>query len=389
MPTPSFSPPPPATSLGVVSTRRAVALLVGGSTAYGLLVLALVYAGGLAPGVTLTREVVILSLSRGLEWIVVGPLLLVLYRRIQTSRLAGLPRVVAYALAAAALHTVTEVGHTAFAQGVVGYGDQLSFSEFYWSSWKNNALIHTICYVGLTGFVHGYDRHMEYLRIVEAYRAREVREAHLESELAQAQLHALRMQLNPHFLFNALSAAAALTKRDASRARRVLVDLGELLRLALDTTEEEVPLRDELVFLDRYLRIEQARMGGRLRVRIHVEDDALDILVPPLLLQPLVENAVKHGVAPLEEGGDVDLAAAQDGDHLVVTVRDTGRGLSTAAPDARGIGLENVRRRLDRLHGEAASLSLDSPPGGGLVATVRLPLRTFHASPAALCSTSA
>lgn len=370
--------PPPATPTFLsISRRRRAAFLLAGSLVFGLLVLANNYVLTIAYDGTFTSREAILSFSRGAEWIVVGPALVAVLRRISAVGVSWLTRVGIYIGAAFVFHTLTEVAHTALAFAI-GPASTMDPIAFYWGSWRNAALFHLISYAAVGGVMYGYDRHIQAIRLLEANRAREIREAHLESELAQAQLHALRMQLNPHFLFNALSAVAALTRQDPARARRVLVDLGELLRLALDTTEEEVPLRDELVFVDRYLRIEQVRMGGRLRVHVRVDPDTLDALVPPLLLQPLLENAIKHGVAPLEEGGNVDLASIREADELVVTVRDTGRGLSAGACSGRGIGLENVRRRLDRLHGPDATLSIESAPGRGLTATVRLPFRIEH-----------
>ena len=373
MPTPSAP-----NLLGIEDPRRAVGVLVAGSLAVALLVTANNYALLTGSGRAFTWQYWVISLSRGPEWLVVGPALLYLVRRIQAARLAGVARVAAYAAMAVGLHSATEVGHTALG---VSIGEDLPFAPFYWESWKNSALHHLWLYCLVGAAIYGYDRHIESARLLETQREREVREARLESELARAQLHALRMQVHPHFLFNALSAAAALTKRDPTRARRVLVDLGELLRLALDTTDDEIPLRDELAVLDRYFRIEKARMGDRLRVEVDAGPDVLDALVPPLLLQPLVENAVKHGLAPLEEGGAVDIRATQDGDALAITVADTGRGHAAERPaTARGgIGLENVRRRLDRLYGGAGALSLGERSGGGTVAVVRLPFRSARA----------
>ena len=358
--------------------RRAFGLLVAASAAFGLLVTANNFNLLTGSGRVFTWQYTVLSLSRGAEWLVVGPVFLYLVRRIQAARLTGVSWVGAYAAVAVGLHTATEVGHTALG---VSIGEDLPFASFYWASWKNSALTHLISYCAVAAAIYGYDRHVESVRLLQTQREREVREAHLESELAQAQLHALRMQIHPHFLFNALSAAAALTKKDPSRARRVLVDLGELLRLALDTTDDEIALRDELAVLDRYFRIEKARMGDRLWVGVNVDPDVLDALVPPLVLQPLVENAVKHGLAPLEEGGAVEVRATREGNALVITVADTGRGLTTEPHTTAkgGIGLENVRRRLDRLYGGACALSLGERSGGGTVVVIRLPFRAARA----------
>ena len=208
---------------------------------------------------------------------------------------------------------------------------------------------------------------------------RERRAARLEAQLATAQLGALRAQLNPHFLFNSLNAASTLMGRDVRAARGVLGDLSALLRLSLDRMgDPEVPLADELDFLRHYLDVERTRFGDRLDVTIDADPALADALVPPLVLQPLVENAVKHAVSPRPEGGRVRVQARAEADDspggaLVLTVADDGPGLAPGGPRPGGIGLKTTRERLAGLYGDAASLTLDDARGG-LTVTVRLPL---------------
>jgi len=209
------------------------------------------------------------------------------------------------------------------------------------------------------------------------FRERERRAAELEKRLAEARLRALQMQLNPHFLFNTLNAIAALMHKDVEAADRVLVRLSELLRLALESTEtQEVPLRQELAFLSRYLEIEQTRFGDRLEVVTDIAPDTLEALVPNLVLQPLVENAIRHGLQPRAGGGRLVLSARREDALLRLRVQDNGRGLGAAEPPREGIGLSNTRARLLHLYGEAQKLRFHSPPEGGLAVEIELPFHT-------------
>jgi len=204
--------------------------------------------------------------------------------------------------------------------------------------------------------------------------------ARLSGQLADARLSALRMQLNPHFLFNTLHAVSALVERDPAGVRRIIARLSTLLRRTLDeSTPAEVPLRDELDFLRDYLDIQRVRFQGSLDVAEEIEAGALDALVPNLILQPLVENAVEHGVSRVEHGaGRLTVRARRAGDRLVLDVEDNGPGLSDEAAErsAQGVGLRNTRARLDALYGPAAALALGPAPGGGTRATITLPFHT-------------
>ena len=205
-------------------------------------------------------------------------------------------------------------------------------------------------------------------------RERERQAAALATELVQARLQALKMQINPHFLFNTLNTISALVHDDPNAADRMVVRLSDLLRRTLDRGEtQEVPLREEVEFLRSYLEIEQTRFGDRLAVDIRVEPDTQDLMVPFLLLQPLVENAIRHGIEPREEPGHIEVRARRDGDRLELRVKDNGDGLPDA-PAREGIGLANVRSRLMHLYDEEASIDLAN--NSGLEVRIRLPVRT-------------
>ncbi len=209
------------------------------------------------------------------------------------------------------------------------------------------------------------------------YRDREVRAAHLETQLARAQLQALKMQIQPHFLFNTLHAITELVHEDVEAADRMITRLGDLLRLTVDSAgTPEVTLRQEMDFLEAYLEIEQTRYQDRLTVRTTLEDGTLDALVPNLILQPLVENAIRHGTAPLGRPGSIHVSSRHEGTALVLEVSDDGAGLSAVPPTREGVGLANTRARLLQLYGAAQRLDLRPGDGGGAVAEVRLPFRT-------------
>jgi len=210
------------------------------------------------------------------------------------------------------------------------------------------------------------------------YREREVRASRLEARLASAQLEALRMQLHPHFLFNTLHSVSMLNLTDVDAANRVLVKLSNLLRMTLDRSDaQEVPLEDEIVFLDRYLEIEAIRFADRLEIEWDIEEEAGDALVPNLVLQPLVENAIRHGVSPSSAAGRIAVRARVVSDDLVMEVEDDGPGPPADWDPGRdvGVGISNVRDRLDRLYGERGRLEFERPDAGGCIARVVVPLR--------------
>jgi signal transduction histidine kinase len=219
--------------------------------------------------------------------------------------------------------------------------------------------------VGGTHAFHYYER----------FRERELRASQLEAELAQAQLHRLRAQLHPHFLFNALNAVSTLIETDPDAADRMLSQLAGLLRESLrEDAPHEVSLRDELSFLDRYLAIEKTRFSDRLSVALDIDPTILETRVPHLLLQPLVENAIRHGIARRAGAGRIEIRAWRENGNLRVEVKDNGPGLRGTESTAKGIGLANTRARLERLHGEKTRLTLRGLPEGGAVASVTLPL---------------
>lgn len=200
--------------------------------------------------------------------------------------------------------------------------------------------------------------------------------AQLQAQLAVARLDALRMQINPHFLFNTLHAVSALVERDPAGVRRMIARLSELLRYVLEKTgEPEVPLEEEFDFLRRYLEIMQIRFQARLQVEIRLDDEARDALVPNLILQALVENAIKHGVSRTVGTGSITLEASRRDDRLRLMVRDNGPGMRAAELE-EGVGLRNTRERLGQMYGADQNLTLSDREGGGVEAVIEIPYHT-------------
>jgi two-component system LytT family sensor kinase len=207
--------------------------------------------------------------------------------------------------------------------------------------------------------------------------------ADLQRRLVEARLQSLRAQLHPHFLFNALNTISAFTETNPQKARRLMSQLGDLLRASLTHASQPlVTLGEELTFLDDYLAIESARFEGRITVSVQVDDDLLDVLVPSFLIQPLVENAIRHGVAPRLSGGHVEVTATRDDSVLKLLVRDDGVGLPPGwrFQQNAGVGLANVASRLEHLYGRTNHLRVAPVPSGGVEVELELPLKRLTTS---------
>jgi signal transduction histidine kinase len=233
----------------------------------------------------------------------------------------------------------------------------------------------TFNYFAVVAITHVIDYHRQYNERRMHAAGLETRAARLEGQLTQAQLELLKMQLQPHFLFNTLHTIAELIHDDPAAADRMLTRLGDLLRLSLDNAgRQEVSLRQELGFLEAYLAIEQTRYPDRLTIATAIDPDTLDARVPHLLLQPLVENAIRHGVSARLGPGLVEIAARRMDGRVVIEIKDNGRGLPAHnGPPREGIGLSNTRARLRQLYGARHHLRLENRPDGGAVARLELP----------------
>ncbi len=204
-----------------------------------------------------------------------------------------------------------------------------------------------------------------------------LRESQLQTLLERSRRDLLRMQLHPHFLFNTLHAISALMAQDTHAARRMITRLSDLLRLSLENdAAHEVTLEEEMEFLDKYLEIQKIRFGDRLTVRCDVDPSARTLLVPRLLLQPLAENAITHGLSRLEGPGTLSVRARRENGRLILRVLDDGPGIPAGGPSRQGVGLGNTRERLEQLYGADQRLVLENRPEGGAEVRVEIPAST-------------
>lgn len=229
--------------------------------------------------------------------------------------------------------------------------------------------VNAMAFWTVLGFYNAFDYYRK-------YQEREKQASLLELQLAQANLRALKMQLNPHFLFNTLHSVSALVRKNENpMAIKMLGRLGEFLRLALENQGTQlVTLNEELDFLERYLEIEKIRFQERLQVSMDVDASLLDHSVPNLILQPIVENAIHHGIAPHSDAGQVQIRAFREEDKLVMQVEDDGPGMKNTEIARKGVGLSNTQERLERLYGQHQQLKLMNGKSGGLLVHIEIPL---------------
>jgi two-component system LytT family sensor kinase len=252
------------------------------------------------------------------------------------------------------------------------------FWSMFWGRLTSQLHFNLLIYGAILGVGYAFDYHRK-------YREREVRATQLEAQLAQAQLQALKMQLHPHFLFNTLNGIAGLVRESQNKAAvQMIAGLSDLLRYTLESAgRQEVSLREELEFLELYLNIQQMRFPDRLRVRMEIEPETLDARVPNLILQPLVENAIRHGIAPRATVGTVGVSARREDQALELRVYDDGPGLSASpspADPGAGIGLRNTRARLGQLYGAGHRFDVRDREEGGCEARLRIPFRRARAN---------
>jgi signal transduction histidine kinase len=219
-------------------------------------------------------------------------------------------------------------------------------------------------------------RTLDNLRLIEARRKQAVEEEELRKLVAQSELMALRAQINPHFFFNALNSVASLIAEDPPRAERLIENLAELFRHAFKPSSDIIPLEEELALVETYLEVEKSRLGDKLRFRKFVLPETLEIKIPALTIQPLIENAVKHGIGRSDGGGAITLSASLRDGGMSVIVADTGAGIAPSEMDDllnRGVGLSNVNNRLVKLYGQSSRLRVDSAAGQGTTVSFSIP----------------
>ncbi len=271
------------------------------------------------------------------------------------------------------LHTGTRLIFHPFPQGSGEHPPPETWLEAVITSGTVEAPIHLFLY----GAVLSVCNLIVYKRRL---RERELTTSRLETQLASAQMQALRSQLNPHFLFNAMNTISMLVRNQKQEeAVKTIAGLSELLRYVLDdTTNQEIPLRQELEFVRRYLEIEQIRFQDRLQVTITADNKANDALVPNLLLQPIVENAIRHGIAKSSAATNVSVVASVEGASVKILVADDGPGFPEIPPNIadNSVGLPNARKRLNQLYGSDAGIEFVANHPNGASISITIPYRT-------------
>ena len=356
------------------SAAPRVLLALGIASLLGLFSALLAYSFRLASRTPLSFwHVFPLNLSYWWAWAALTPFVFWMARRYRFGRRDFWRPMLAH-LPAAALASLAHVMTMSLVAGLLS--GKLSWAWWlhdvrssYWMSvdWE------MVTYWALVGTSHALHYHA-------VLRQREIAAAQLEARLAEARLQSLQRQLHPHFLFNTLHSISALMHRDLVAADRMLALLGDLLRSSLKVTAQEIPLKDELDLLGKYVEIEQTRFRDRLTVSYDIPGETLDARVPSLILQPLVENAIDHGIAPNRGRGHLEIWARRKGTQLWLEVRDDGVGLrdDVLAGDlltATGIGVSNTRSRLQCLYGAAHQFEFCRAGGRGLTVRVVIPWR--------------
>lgn len=262
----------------------------------------------------------------------------------------------------------------------VGYMPTSPFRDFTWNKWYRSVVATLDMAPLMYAVVVLVQAAISYYR---DYRAGLIKASQLQTQLVHAQLHALRMQLHPHFLFNTLHTIAALVHEDPDRAERTIARLAELLRLFLSSSAiHEVPLEEELRILDLYLEIELARFEERLQIQYDIPNELREAMVPSLVLQPLIENSIRHGLGRQAKPGTISVMAERQGEALILRVTDNGQGLKgdPLKPIHQGMGLAITRGRLESLYGPQQSLVLRNLPERGVEARITLPFRRLAAT---------
>ena len=305
------------------------------------------------------------------SWVLLMPLIVRLTRRYPPLRQRGRNFVIHVIIGLAATLLVITVT-TFLRQWIPGmYPPGIPFHLVVLRTFLNSYIMFVPIYAALVASVLAWSYQQDTQR-------RELQQHRLEFELARSQLDALRMQIHPHFLFNTLHAISGLMIDDVPAARKMIRRLSELLRVALEDAPDEVPLHDELQFLQQYVEIQQMRFAYRLTVTRDVEPAAHAVLVPRFLLQPLVENSIKHGVAAHRRSGVVQVTASVAGNVLAIEVADDGPGLrdSPAPRTGTGVGLRNTRARLLHTYGDAHRFEIANRESGGAIVRITVPART-------------
>ncbi len=305
-----------------------------------------------------------------LPWILFVPVIFYLAGRFQIKQNKIYVTVPVHITAAICMTVIHAVCHAYINTFFNNFNHELNINTFFYVSvylFNINFLVYFI----ILGSHFLFD-------IYQKYREREMNSLRLQNQLTAARLEVLKIQLHPHFLFNTLHTVSALIPRDPDAADRMIGLLSDLLRMTLESSQkQEIPLKEELEFLKIYLEIEKSRYQERLNVKFDVYPEILDVLVPNLLLQPLIENSVRHGISPRAEGGNVIITIKKVNGNLFIEIGDNGVGLkkSDSTKIIEGFGLKNTRERLRQLYGNEFYFEIKNAENGGCIVNIEIPYR--------------
>jgi two-component sensor histidine kinase len=318
-------------------------------------------------------KAVSVQLASSYGWFVLMPVILWLANRFPLDRRGSLARNITVNLIGCITLVLIHLAWDAFSQPLLNFRNRQFetyfsafafqfYMSFHWSS---------VIYLQINVIIYG-------IRYYNKFRAGELRASKLEARLAQTRLKVLQMQLHPHFLFNTHNAIAELIHKNPDAAEKMVENLSDLLRMSLNKLNvEEVSFQQELEFLNKYLEIEQTRFHDRLRIVKDIAPDTLDATVPNMILQPLIENAVKHGIAPLIEGGTIEIRSVRENGNLRVHICDDGIGVSGEISE--GIGISNTRSRLKQLYDDTYEFLIEPNKIKGMSVNLLVPFKRFEA----------
>jgi sensor histidine kinase YesM len=294
----------------------------------------------------------------GYVWFALSPLILLLTQKFPFEAGKWRKSLLVH-LAASIILALFQLAIDTFVLTKLGYPPNRQFASFleaYQFFVYINLHLSILIYWGVVGIKSSFSYYQK-------YRERELKTSQLEARLATSRLQVLKMQLHPHFLFNTLNAISELVHKDPEAADQMIGDLSDLLRMSFEKLEvQEISLKQELEFLRKYMEIEQMRFQERLKIEMRIAPETLDASVPNMILQPLVENAIKHGLAPRSRGGKIEIGAERTNGHLHLTVNDDGIGVPFNDLEnlPEGVGLSNTRKRLQHLYGERHKFELEA-----------------------------
>jgi sensor histidine kinase YesM len=311
-------------------------------------------------------------------WAILTPVILLMFKRFPIERRLAPHAIFIHLLTAtcfSAIHTFLLTGLSL----ISGHAADVDLNVFF-DKFTRTFISSFLFALFIYGAIITYGLATDYY---QRFREGELAKSQLQTQLAEAQLKALKMQLHPHFLFNTLNSIAALQRTDTRAAGKMIARLGDFLRMTLENTSaQEVALKEEIDFLRCYLDIELIRFGDRLKIEMEIEPETLDALVPNLVLQPIVENAIKHAIAPRSESGKLSIRAARENGTLKLQIEDDGPGLtdkkdtsSIEVRNGKGIGLKTTRARLEQLYGADYKLDLVTAAEKGLLVKVEIPYK--------------